>query len=452
MVTHKVLALVFALLFTGPSAFSREYLVQFKNLPEHRQGLMALSEELEGATVELSIPEHDIALVETATSSLAENEVVARLKARADIEHVQKNFRYRTMLYLGGKPDVRPAPEPSNGPDPLLKSDRDLALVNAPEAWKVERGSRKVVVAVLDTGVDYNHEDLVNNMWHDPSDPKIVGWDFIDNDSKPFDVTKGINFLTGAGNPGHGTHCAGNVGAVGANSVGTSGIAPNVSIMAMRMLDEEGSGETEAAVKAIDWAVKRGAHIISASWGSEGASEDDKILKDAIERARAKGVLFIAAAGNTQPKDQKSADNDNNPKRRTFPASFDLDNIISVAASNWQGKMADFTHFGAKTVHLAAPGAQSFSTIPSDRSAEDYPGSSKYEDSFEIAILGKMPWNGTSMAAPQVAGAAALVLSQNPDWSYAQVKKRLLDSARPEPTFSGKSVTGGVLDVSAALR
>lgn len=430
-----------------------EYLAKFKSGKFNAPTLASLSDDLGGAELELAVPKQNVVLVKTDTAAISEQDVVTKLRARPDVEFVQPNFVYRTQLFLSlAKPD--PVTAPANGDrgdDPLLSKDSDLDLANVKGAWATQTGSRKVVVAVIDTGVDYNHEDLAANMWHDPLDASVVGWDFVDNDSKPFDVTAPINFFTGAGNPGHGTHCAGNVGAVGDNKLGTSGVAKNVSIMALRMLSEEGQGETTAGIKSIDWAVEHGANIISASWGSEGASEDDQLLKEAIERAEKKGVLFVAAAGNTQPGDQDKADNDNNPERRAFPSSFDLPNIISVAASGQDGHLANFSHFGATTVDLAAPGEKSFSTVPNGRDAEAYLGGTIYEDSIDLAIMGRVPWNGTSMATPQVAGAAALVMSQHPDWTYTEVKKRLLDTVRPEPSLAGKTLTGGVLDVTRAL-
>ncbi len=465
-----------------------EYLVKFRDLPGAPEDL---SGELGGAKVDWAVPDQNIALIKPDTARIPNGDVLDRLRRRKDVELIQHNFRYHTELFLDlnqdlaaraatedtqgllseprishpvsfpiktddpkppVKPELKTPADVLHGPDPLLVQDRDLDLANVKGAWDVETGSRDVVVAVIDTGVDYNHEDLSANIWHDPANSKLIGWDFVDNDARPYDVTSAINAFTGAGNPGHGTHCAGNVGAMGDNSLGTSGVAKNISIMALRILNQEGSGETAAGIKAIDFATEHGARIISASWGSDGASDDDQLLKESIQRAESKGLLFVAAAGNASPSEQKNADNDNNAAKRTFPASFDVANIISVAASDQQGHMANFTHFGAKSVHLAAPGEKSFSTVPENRDPTAYPGGAKYEDSMNIPMLGRIPWDGTSMATPQVAGAAALLMSHYPTWTYAQVKRRLLQTTRAEPTFAGKTVTGGILDVSAALK
>lgn len=432
-------------LVAGAETIPDEYLVRVKANATQTHALTELADAFPEAQVEVVVPEQNIVLVRS------KEEIRHKLASRSDIAHVQPNFRYRTMLHIA-KPRPNSPAKQIRGEDELLKEDRDLELANVEPAWEIERGSRKVVVAVLDTGVDYNHEDLAANMWRDPNDPSIVGWDFIDNDAFPYDVTSEfMNPFTGEGNAGHGTHCAGNIGAVGDNGIGISGVAKRVSIMALRMLNEQGVGDTIASVKAVDWAVKRGAHIISASWGSEGLSEEDQLLKEAIERAADKGVLFVAAAGNTPTNDQKDADNDNNEGRRVYPASFKLPNIISVAAIDRKGKLADFSFFGAKSVHLAAPGEKSFSTVPTDRKSKYYESPGLYEDGFRMRGAGFIGWNGTSMAAPHVAGAAALLLAKYPHWKYAQVKRRILSSVREERTLKGKVLTGGVLDVARAL-
>lgn len=431
---------------TSAKAIPGQYLVKVKPTAAHMGTVISLSDEFPQAQVEVVSPEHNIVLVKS------NEEIRHRLQSRPDVAHVQPNFRYRTMLHIA-KPAPRSPAEQVRGEDELLDEDRDLKLANVLPAWNFETGSREVVVAVLDTGVDYNHEDLAANMWRDPENPEIVGWDFIDNDAFPYDVTSDfINPFTGDGNAGHGTHCAGNIGAVGGNRIGISGVAKRVSIMAVRMLDDQGNGDTIASAKAVDWAVEHGARIISASWGSEGITEEDLLLKEAIERAADKGVLFVAAAGNTASSEQKDADNDNNEERRVYPASFDLSNIISVAAINRRGKLADFSFYGAKSVHLAAPGEKSFSTVPTNRDRKNYVKPGLYEDGFSMRGIGFVPWNGTSMATPHVAGAAALLLSKHPHWNYMQVKRRILSTVRPVPSLKGKVSTGGVLDVAATLR
>lgn len=312
-----------------------------------------------------------------------------------------------------GRPPVADKPSDVNPPvvDPNLKSTYGLEKIAAPEAWNDAKGSQDIVVAVIDTGVDYNHEDLSFNMWRNPN-PKnndLVGWDFIHNDNLPFD------------DHAHGTHCAGVIGAVGSNGKGISGVNQRVSIMALKFLSAQGSGDTAGAIRAIGYAVENGAKVLSNSWGGKG-DEDNKGLREAIALAESKNVLFIAAAGN---------DGTNNDTDPTFPASFDAPNLISVAATDSADKLAYFSNRGKNSVHLGAPGVDIYSTVPGG----------KYTT-----------MSGTSMACPFVAGAAALVWSANPKLSHAAVKKILLETVDPIPALEGQSVSGGRLNVAKAVR
>jgi hypothetical protein len=319
----------------------------------------------------------------------------------------------------GSKPNGKPKPiEPPFLPsppiaDPALMNTWGLANSKATDAWQVYRGEKNIIVANIDTGVDYNHEDLAANMWRNPNPTKgdVMGWDFIHNDGLPYD------------DQGHGTHTAGTIGAVGGNGVAISGVIQKVSIMPIKFLSAEGSGTTEDAIKAIDYAVEHGAKILSNSWGGSG-DDDNKALYDSIERARANDVLFIAAAGNS------GQDNDIE-SRADYPAAFDNDNLISVAAMNQNDGMAYFSNYGRISTDLGAPGVNVYSTSPANRYA--------YHD-------------GTSMACPHVAGAAALIWSRHPDWNYQQVKEALLKSVDSVEALSGRTVTGGKLNVLKALK
>ena len=270
----------------------------------------------------------------------------------------------------------------------------------------------------------------------------IVGWDFTMNDNKPYDVTGSMmDILLKGGNPGHGTHCSGVIGARLNNGVGTAGVAPQVKIMALRFINETGKGDTASAIKAIDYAVKNGANIISASWGGEAGDEDDSALKEAIQRAEKKGVLFIAAAGNGRmdPTTGKSGGFDNDSdKKPMIPASYPYENIIAVAAIDSKGALAEFSNWGHKTVKVGAPGVKILSTVPHN----------KYQDT--IIDLGsiKATWDGTSMAAPFVAGAAAVIWSQSPKQSWQDVKGKLLTNAAPLDSLKDKVATGGRVDLA----
>lgn len=268
-------------------------------------------------------------------------------------------------------------------------------MVKANDAWEISWGDRKVVVAVVDTGMDLEHEDLIANKWTNSGEiagnkvdddnngyvDDIHGWDFNANDGHPHDET-------GAANPGHGTHCAGIVGAACNNNVGTCGMSPVVSLMALRFLGSDGSGDLFASVKAIDYAAKNGAHVISASWGASVPRATAQPIIDAIKAAEEKGVIFVAAAGN----DGKSNDN-----RDVYPANAQTPNMISVAASNSSDQKPAWSNFGRK-VDIASPGEGILSTIPGD-----------YRE-----------LSGTSMATPLVAGVVALMKSIDDKLSGAE--------------------------------
>ncbi len=324
------------------------------------------------------------------------------------------------------RPDIEPLPgEPEADADPNMGNVYGMARIQAPEAWKINKGSKDVIVAVIDTGVDYNHPDLAFNMWRNPkassfmqtgvnSDGSdivgdVVGWDFINNDNLPFDDHM------------HGSHCAGIIGAVGENGIGVSGVAQRVSIMALKFITKGNRGSTAGAIKSINYAVSRGAKILSNSWGTGGSK--DMALEASIKNARDKGVLFIAAAGNA---------GGNNDQKSSWPANhgLDLDNVISVAATDSRDKLARFSDYGKKAVHLSAPGVAVYSTIP----GKTYKRLS-----------------GTSMATPHVAGAAALLWSHYPDASYLEIKERLLKFTDSIPSLKDKTITGGRLNILKSL-
>ncbi len=187
-------------------------------------------------------------------------------------------------------------------------------------------------------------------------------------------------------------------------------------------MDAQGSGSLDNAVKAIDYATRVGANIMSNSWGGGGFSQ---ALTDSVTRAKAAGILFVAAAGND------GSDNELSPE---YPASYAVDNIISVVAADAAGNIADFSCYGKTSVHIAAPGVNVLSNVPLNTSA-----------------TGFATWSGTSMATPHVSGVAGLLMSQHPDQNYAQIKTRILAAARPLASLRGKVVTGGMVDAYYAL-
>ena len=298
------------------------------------------------------------------------------------------------------------------------------ADINALPAWEQKStGSEDVVVAVLDSGVDYNHQDLAQNIWQRPDNID----EYYDAQLKYVDDRYGYDATTDSGDPmddnGHGTHCAGIIGADGNNGVGIAGINWRVKIMPLKFITRNGSGSTKDAIEAINYVINRkqagvNVRIISASWGS---TQNSKALEDVIRAAGEAGILFVAASGNA------SADADKSPH---YPASYDLPNIISVAALDRNDELASFSNYGAKRVHIAAPGAEILSTW--------------LNNDFREA-------SGTSMATPEVAGVAALVLAVEPKLSMEDLRARLLNSVDKLPGLSGKVSTGGRLNAARAV-
>lgn len=280
------------------------------------------------------------------------------------------------------------------------------ADIDAPEAWEQTTGSPEVVVAVIDTGVDLSHPDLAENILRN-AQGKVVGYDFANNDANPTD------------DDGHGSHVAGTIGARGNNLQGVVGVSPLVRIMPVKFLDASGNGNVSDAIEAIDFAIQNGAHIMSNSWGGGGYSQ---LLAEAVGRARNAGILFVAAAGN---------DSTNNDSRPTYPANFNrvYDNVISVAASTEADLLPAFSNYGAQTVDIAAPGERVYST---------YKGGT-------YATL-----DGTSMATPHVAGAAALIKAKFPSLNYLQIRTRLLTNVDTPQGLAGRVRTGR-LNVNSAL-
>lgn len=372
----------------------------------------------------------------------------------------QGNHRIKTSRIAKDNPAIPAVPTQTTGADPLSQKQWGMLDNKVQDAWKITTGNPNLIVAVIDTGVDYTHPDLLPNMWRNSGETgkdsqgkaketngidddkngfvdDVVGYDFVSNDGLPYDLaaTTSSEVLFKGLNPGHGTHCAGNVAAKANNGIGINGVAPDVKIMAVRFLSEKGSGTTADAIKAVKYALDNGAKVLSNSWGSDGEdpneAEENKALQDVIKLANDKGVLFIAAAGNS------STDNDNSDKK-SVPASYPFENIISVAAIDINDGLASFSGYGATSVDIGAPGVKIFSTVPGNR----------YQDAIAAGLAN---WDGTSMATPIVAGAAALYWSAYPNKTMAEVKKAILDSGTKINSMTGKSVSGAKLNVKALL-
>jgi len=302
----------------------------------------------------------------------------------------------------------------------------DDADIDAAEAWDVTTGG-DVIVAIIDSGMDLGHPDLAANLWVNPGEIADNG---IDDDNNGYvDDVHGYDFGGGDSDTsddmiGHGTHCSGTVGAVGNNGVGVVGVNWNVKLMACKFADASGGLDMAAGIEAIEYAVAHGARVSNNSWGGYGFSQ---ALYDAIRMAGQNDHLFVAAAAND------ANDNDQNP---AYPASFDLDNIIAVAATDRNDQMADFSNYGLTTVDLGAPGVEILSTLP-------LAGSQMGTEYGEA--------QGTSMATPHVTGAAAIILAVDGSLSHAAVKAALLDNADPIPALDGRCVTGARLNLFNAL-
>lgn len=300
------------------------------------------------------------------------------------------------------------------------------ADIDAPEAWDITTGDTNVVVGVIDTGVDYNHEDLRTNMWTNPGEVPANG---IDDDTNGFvDDVYGCDFYNNDGDPlddhNHGTHVSGTIGGVGNNAVGVAGVNWRVRIMALKFLSAGGSGYISDAVDALNYATmmrQRGVNIrlTSNSWGGGGFSQ---AMADAIAASGSAGMLFIAAAGNA------GSNNDSSP---FYPASYTNGNLIAVAATDHNDAKASFSCYGLTGVDLGAPGVSIRSTVRNNSYAN---------------------YNGTSMATPHVAGVAALAWSLNPDASWQQITNAIFAGVDPIPALAGITVTGGRLNALNTLR
>ena len=340
-------------------------------------------------------------------------EEIAALQGRWDVEYVVPNATLYAFENVTN--------------DPQASKQWSIDAVKLAGAWAQTKGSREVVVAVIDTGVDTNHEDLKANIWTNEKEiagngkdddengfiDDIHGWDFNSNDNDPNDET---SFMQ----PGHGTHCAGAVGAVGDNKKGIVGANHAVTIMPLRFLSATGGGDLFASVKAIDYAVANGAHVISASWGATISRAGAKPILEAIERARDAGVVFVVAAAN---------DGKSNDKIEVYPANAGFDNVINVAASNKKHGKPKWSNFGRRTVDIAAPGEDIFSTLPKNK-------------------YGNL--SGTSMATPLVAGIVGLIKSREEakDLTPLQIRS-ILQSTGIVSTVKSKS--DRVIDAAAAI-
>ncbi|MDD4974233.1 MAG: S8 family peptidase [Bacteriovorax sp.] len=292
--------------------------------------------------------------------------------------------------------------------------------INVLRAWSITQGSKDVKIAVIDTGVDYTHPDLKDQI--DVNLSELNGKPGVDDDNNGFvDDIYGYDFANKDGDPqdghGHGTHCAGVIGAAH-NDIGVAGIMAHVKIVPIKFLSDKGSGESIDAIAAIDYGIKRGVNIMSNSWGG---GEKEQSLEDAIKAAESAGITFVAAAGN------ESANNDTTA---SYPANYEVGNVISVGSYTSTGAKSSFSNFGVKSVHVTAPGSNILSTYKNG---------------------GYTTMSGTSMATPHIAGIVGLLLSQEPNLTPAQIRERLVNTSVKTSKLSTASLSGGRVDAFKAL-
>lgn len=296
------------------------------------------------------------------------------------------------------------------------------ADIDAPEAWALTTGSSSVIVAVIDSGVDYTHPDLSANIWTNPGETAGNG---IDDDGNGYiDDTKGWNFLNGNNTPtdsqSHGTHVSGIIGAAGNNSAGISGVAWQVKLMPVKFLNSSGYGATSDAISGINYARVKGAHIINHSWGGMSFSQS---LKDAIDTAGNAGILNVCAADNGNGTNEDVTPN--------YPSGFASASIIAVASTTETDALSNFSDYGPTTVHIGAPGSNILSTLPGGTYGLN---------------------SGTSMATPHVSGIAALVKAAKSSLTGADLKAILQASVDHDTALEGKLVTEGRANAFNALQ
>ncbi|MCM2278278.1 MAG: S8 family serine peptidase [Oligoflexia bacterium] len=338
---------------------------------------------------------------------------------RSYLKPVLAGFAVATSLVALGSAPPRGI-DPDKNPALLSATLKNWGLINARgkshisalDAWKIEEGSRDVVVAVIDTGIDPEHKDLRQNIWQDPArkGEKTFGWNYVIDRANPID------------DHGHGTHVAGIVGAVTDPSAGISGVARKVSIMSVKYYSDANPGSVNLrnTVKAINYAVEHGARIINYSGGGPEFSEDEYL---AIKKAEARGVLFVAAAGNEHQ-------NTDLVENYYYPSAYKLTNIISVAATDITNNLLPSSNWGKAKVDVAAPGENIYSTLPGGK-------------------YGYM--SGTSQATAFVSGMAALLLAKDPSLTPQQLKDIIKASVDPIPQLQGKVATGGRVNAYSAL-
>jgi len=368
---------------------------------------------------------------------LSVEQAVAAAEADPRVEYAEPNYLYST--------DATQPNDPRFGDEWGLMNSfaaqsagSTPADIGATRAWDITTGSDDLVVAIIDTGVDIAHEDLAANIWRNPNE--IAGNNADDDGDGYVDDLHGWNFrdksadlFVDANEDLHATHVAGTIGAVGNNQIGVAGVAWHVKLMSLKFLGgSKGSGSTADAIRAIDYVIYQKNHgvnvrVINSSWGGPGASQ---ALRDKIQEAGDNGIVFVCSAGNDGE--------DNDGASPDYPAAFaaSLSNVISVAAIDSGDVLASFSNYGHAGATVAAPGQEIWSTAPHTSLSPN--GSYRQ-------------LSGTSMASPHVAGVAALLLSNEPQLTAAQVKQRIIATAEPTDELVSRIAASGRVNAYNAL-
>lgn len=420
-----LILLVFFVLGGAAMAKDQEYMIKLES-NEGQEALLNLRQMGAIRTFKTSFGE--FAVLKTKRSLEAMD--LSYLKNIDGVEYVEENTIYRVQpIELSEKEGrVQDASFKKqwglkntgwNG-GPIWRLGKKGEDINAEKAWTVSRGRSTVKIAVIDTGVDYDHPDLKKNILM--NDAEFNGTEGVDDDGNGYvDDVFGYDFANNDGDPmdghGHGTHCAGVIGATH-NRAGIRGVMGSVKVLPIKFLTDGGSGTLENAVKSIDYAIKMKVDIMSNSWGGGGKNQ---ALLDAIAAANEAGIAFVAAAGNSY---------NNNDKNPSYPASYKVDNVISVGSMDGNGKKSWFSNYGKESVHVFAPGSDILSTVLKG---------------------GYKKMSGTSMATPFVSGAIGLLLTHERNLSPKEIRDRVVGTAVKSKPLQ-KYTQSGRLDAYRLLK
>jgi subtilisin family serine protease len=409
-------------MYQGKPVLSNQVLVKYKrSISATSMRTMLIGENIDKAQ---AIGGINVQKLSSRTKSTAD--LIASLKKRSDIEYVEPDY----IVKANATPN-----DPQfdllwglQNTGQLIRGNPGVigADIKAVPAWNVSTGSRATVVGIVDSGVDYNHRDLAPNMWKAPTAFTVtIGGTTINCAAGSYGFNSITKTCDSMDDNGHGTHVAGSIGAAGNNGEGIVGVNWTTSMLGLKFLGSDGYGTLSGAIDAIEFAIQVKARfgdranirVLSNSWGE---SDFSQALLDQINRANANGILFVVAAGN------KSFNNDEVPD---YPSNYKAPNLISVAALSNQSLFAIFSNYGPSTVHLGAPGVGIYSTLPNNK-------------------YGYL--SGTSMAVPQVSGAAALILSKC-NLNTSDLKSLILKTVDPVPALAGMVITGGRLNINTAI-